>query len=140
MSTPQRVRSILIDRGIITLIKRIKENDVYYAFPGGGVEEGEGVPHALMREIKEELGIEISVGELFMDTHFNRQGEDQLESFFLCTTLGGVLGTGDGPEFQPGNTYEGTREIVQLPIPSIKDIRVLPLEVRDRVVLEFNNE
>jgi 8-oxo-dGTP diphosphatase len=35
-----------------------------WEIPGGQVEEGENLVHALKREVKEEAGVEISVGEL----------------------------------------------------------------------------
>jgi A/G-specific adenine glycosylase len=37
-----------------------------WEFPGGKQEAGESLPHCLQREIREELGIEIEVGELFL--------------------------------------------------------------------------
>lgn len=41
-----------------------------WEFPGGKVEEGEGLQSALEREIKEELSCEIKAGEVFNDhTH-----------------------------------------------------------------------
>lgn len=31
----------------------------YYSFPGGGIDEGESQPEALIREVREELGLEV---------------------------------------------------------------------------------
>ena len=51
----KRVRRILIKDGMIALIKRTRDGETFYVFPGGGVEEGETEEQALKREIKEEL-------------------------------------------------------------------------------------
>ena len=39
-------------------------------FPGGGLEFGEGVVEALIREFSEELAIDVSVGDLFYVNDF----------------------------------------------------------------------
>lgn len=41
----------------VLLIKRIKNNDVYYVVAGGGVNEGESFEAAAKRELYEETGI-----------------------------------------------------------------------------------
>jgi mutator protein MutT len=42
----------------------------FIKFPGGGLEFGEGLCEALIREFSEELGIEITVGDLFYVNDF----------------------------------------------------------------------
>lgn len=43
----------------------VKANDAGWVFPGGQVEVGENVIDAVKREIMEEAGIEVEVGEVF---------------------------------------------------------------------------
>lgn len=129
-----RVRAIIIRNGNIILIKRTKKDEVYFVFPGGGVEEGETDREALIREIKEELGLDVEVEELIVSRSFNKRGSDDIEHFYLCNILGGVIGTGDGPEFQKGSGYEGLHEIVEIPILDISNINLLPTEIRDMVI------
>lgn len=59
------VAVILNDRGEILIDRRRQEGLLggLWEFPGGKVEPGETVPDCIQREIREELGIEITVGE-----------------------------------------------------------------------------
>ena len=55
--------AVLNDRGEVLLIKDERRNS--WTFPGGIVEEGEGLLDGVKREVLEETGIEIEVGEPF---------------------------------------------------------------------------
>ena len=48
------------DEVLISLRKNRSQHNNFWEFPGGKVEEGETIDHALEREIKEELSIDIS--------------------------------------------------------------------------------
>lgn len=130
----QRVRAIIIDGDTITLIKRVRDGKIYYVFPGGGVERGEGKLEALNREVKEELGTEIAIEKEVARMPYKRLGRVDMEHFYLCHTTGGTLGTGDGPEFQPDNDpRHGTYEIEQFPLSEIAGINLLPIEIRRQI-------
>lgn len=51
------VRAIIQEKGKILVCKKIGKK--YYFFPGGHVEFGESAKEALVRELKEELGLKI---------------------------------------------------------------------------------
>jgi 8-oxo-dGTP diphosphatase len=57
--------------GKILCAKRAKHLTLggYWEFPGGKIEENESHEQALIREIKEEMGVEIEVGELVADIY-----------------------------------------------------------------------
>ncbi len=60
-----------------------------WEFPGGKREPDETFEQCLVREIREELGVEISVGELFESvTHAYPEKTVHLK-FFICRLLGG---------------------------------------------------
>ena len=60
-----------------------------WEFPGGKREVGETFEQCLVREIREELGVEISVGELFEEiAHVYPEKSVHLK-FFICTLLSG---------------------------------------------------
>lgn len=133
----KRVRAILIDKRMIVLIRRVKKHETYYVFPGGGVEDTKNLEEALRREMKEELGIDIIIERLFLEKQFEKDDLRQNEYFYLCKIAGGILGTGDGPEYQKGNQYEGNHEVVQIPITEMKNLNVFPLELRDMILKNY---
>jgi|SRR3989338_2348874 len=137
MKRQERVRGILIDSGKIVLIKRVKANNTYYVFPGGGVEEGESLIQALERELKEEVGIEVRAGDLLMQQRSDKPRIHQIEYFYHCTKVGGEIGTGDGPEYHEHNKYEGTHEVIETPLSSIEKINLLPAEMKDLILKKF---
>jgi 8-oxo-dGTP diphosphatase len=55
--------ALIIDDGKMLLVNTRRTGK--YFFPGGAVEVGESLEEALQREVKEETGLEIEVGDLF---------------------------------------------------------------------------
>jgi 8-oxo-dGTP diphosphatase len=62
-----------------------------WEFPGGSVEFGETLRAALQREMAEEYGIEISIGDLLdvVDHILTEEGQHWVSPTFLCTILSG---------------------------------------------------
>jgi 8-oxo-dGTP diphosphatase len=70
---------------------RAKNERGLWEFPGGSVEFGETLSHALRREIREEYGIEIEVGDLLdvVDHILPTEGQHWVSPSFICTVLAG---------------------------------------------------
>jgi len=60
-----------------------------WEFPGGKREAGETFEQCLAREIREELGVEIAVGELFEEISHTYPEKSVHLKFFRCTLLSG---------------------------------------------------
>lgn len=95
----QRVRAIIPYNNGLILIKRIRQinntEKQYYVFPGGGVETNENLDQAIIREVKEELGINIiPINQLYV-----LEEKESIQIFILCKYESGEIGTGNGPEF-----------------------------------------
>jgi 8-oxo-dGTP diphosphatase len=58
------VAAVIVDNGEYLACRRHADRGGRWEFPGGKVEQGEDGPSALRREIAEELGVAIRVGEL----------------------------------------------------------------------------
>lgn len=87
-----QVTAAVIQHGRSVLIARRPPNGLLgglWEFPGGKQEPGETLPGCLKREIREELGIEIAVGEPFgVYRHAYTHFKVTLHAF-LCTILSG---------------------------------------------------
>jgi len=60
-----------------------------WEFPGGKREAGETFEQCLVREIREELGVEIAVGELFEEIRHDYPEKSVHLKFFICQLLSG---------------------------------------------------
>jgi ADP-ribose pyrophosphatase YjhB (NUDIX family) len=92
-------RAIIIeDDSIILLFRRKKigsEMKEYYSLPGGGVEEGETLEESIIREIKEELSIDIKIIKYLGQ----REDDSSIQHFFCCKKINGIPKLG-GPEVE----------------------------------------
>jgi len=61
----------------------------YWEFPGGKREAGETFEQCLVREIREELGVEIEVGELFEEISHTYPEKSVHLKFFRCELIAG---------------------------------------------------
>ena len=60
-----------------------------WEFPGGKREDGESFEQCLVREIREELGVEISVRDLFEEIRHAYPEKSVHLKFFICKLLAG---------------------------------------------------
>lgn len=97
-STERAVAIILKDSRVL-LFRRVKDGEEYYAFPGGSVEDGETREEAVVRELKEEMCIDIKIDKLLFDFFVspNRRDHGRTSYFYLVTEFQGTPKLG-GPE------------------------------------------
>ncbi len=95
MSKPPRlaVRAVLVHDNRLLLVNAWGGRDDLWCAPGGGVEPHASLPDNLHREIMEETGLEVAIGEVCLVNEFNDTARDyhQVDVYFRCTLRAGVL-------------------------------------------------
>lgn len=135
----KRVRAIIAEEDKVLFIHRVTHGKEYWVLPGGGVEKYDAdLESALIRECEEELGVDVEVGDFYMNTYFEMNGEEQEQHIFFCKVVSGELGTGQGPEYQPDSGYEGTYEIEWVSLLDLEDKNILPEEIKYKFIGEQN--
>ena len=76
---------------LIVQRNRKKHMGLKWEFPGGKVEENETFEEALLREIKEELNIKISLQDKIAEEKYKDEKIDIVLHYFLCTQESGTI-------------------------------------------------
>ena len=92
MKTIEVVAAIIIKDNMVYATRRgYGEFKGWWEFPGGKTEDGESLENALKREIREELGAEIEVGELLDTVEWDYPNFHLTMHCFVCSLLSGTL-------------------------------------------------
>jgi len=123
-------RVILLQDGQVALIWCEEGGETFYCFPGGRLEPGETWEEAAIREAREELGVEVRLERLVATRRLTLPGSlaDGEGRFYLATAVGGVFGSGDGPEYTPG-LYPGVYIPRWVPLAELPSINVRPRQI-----------
>jgi len=99
---------------------RMITNGNFWAPPGGGLEFGQTLEESLIREFKEETGLEIKVTDFQFIVEFIKPPLHAVEVFFAVEITGGSLITGTDPEMSVKNQI--IRQVEFLDWASLNDI------------------
>jgi len=96
-----RVCGICVEDDKILLVNHVglAKGD-FWAPPGGGLEVGTSAQDNLVREFKEETGLDVDVGRYLFTTEYIAPPLHAVELFFAVTRKGGLLGVGTDPEIE----------------------------------------
>jgi mutator protein MutT len=125
-----RAGCILIEENKLALIERHRAGRHYFSFPGGGVDEGESLEQAVVREVEEELGLQVDVIRKIAEVHFN----GKLQHYFLVERIGGAFGTGTGEEYGEYDPKHGTYQPLWMVLDEVLHNNVLPRALAELVV------
>ena len=91
-----RVGALVVQHGRLLLVEHdgLWEDGPFWTPPGGGVSFGESLAEALVREAREETGVDLVVGPLRYVLDFVRPPLHAVSFYFECAATGdAVLGT-----------------------------------------------
>ncbi|NNE19894.1 MAG: 8-oxo-dGTP diphosphatase MutT [Myxococcales bacterium] len=85
--------AVVIREGRVLLTRRAKGQHLagMWEFPGGKLEDGESPEEALVRECREECGIDVDVGAILDVTHHRFPEKDVLLLFYRCGLRAGEV-------------------------------------------------
>ena len=88
---PRVISSVVLkkDDKLLLVKERMESNEECWIFPGGGVEFGETIEDAAVREVKEELDLDVRIKELlgFKEAIFPKHGYHTVIFFFMAEPL-----------------------------------------------------
>jgi len=112
-----RAAGILIEDDKILIVKQDVTETRHWALPGGKLEFGETIEHCMIREMKEETGLDIAVKELLYITDRLHQSDHIVHIMLLVERIGGQLRL--GKELEKGT--EKITELAMVPVNQLSD-------------------
>jgi 8-oxo-dGTP pyrophosphatase MutT (NUDIX family) len=124
-----RATAVIIKDKKILLIHRFRDGREFFVLPGGGVEEGETIEQAVIREVKEETSFDAIINKKLWEIQNDYNGNKNMHHYFLITDFSGelMLGGEEAIENSPTNSYT-------LEWHDIDDIRSLPLKPEEVIL------
>jgi ADP-ribose pyrophosphatase YjhB (NUDIX family) len=94
--------AVVVDNAGRILLHRRTDNQ-YWSIPGGAMQPGESIAETVVREVREETGIEVEVQKILgvysnprhVSVYDDGEVRQQFSVCFLCRAVGGELRTSD---------------------------------------------
>lgn len=129
-----RAVAIIVHKERVVLLWRKVKGIEYFVFPGGGVEAGETLEQAVVREALEETSLEVKVEKLF-HVITNELNES---NFYICQYISGEPKLGNSTEMQAmneANQYEPMWKNIS----ELSQLDLRPVELRDLFIQEYKD-
>ncbi len=133
MNQSPRHRAVALVRheDAILLVYRKNERGEYYIAPGGGIDPGETPQQAAERELLEEAGVVVEIGEPLTELH---ESDGRIQYFFWATLAEGVLPDRAMWQEEEKQTTEDFYRVEWISLSSIQEIDLRPLALKDALL------
>jgi ADP-ribose pyrophosphatase YjhB (NUDIX family) len=126
----KRVSAIIVEKKKILLIHRIKSGKEYFVLPGGSVEKNEKNENALIREVKEEAGLNVEIERKLWQV--NNEYDKRTQYIYLISKYSGNLKLGS-PEKE--RQSEDNKYILEWrDIEDLKFVKFFPSEIKKSIL------
>jgi 8-oxo-dGTP diphosphatase len=126
-----RATSVIIKDGKLLMIHRLNNGEEYWVLPGGGVEEGEEIKKAVLRELEEETSIIAELKDELLEFTDSRGDKHFL---FLCEYVSGE------PKLHADSEEANNRDANQsyspewVEISRLPELTIYPTEEKDFLI------
>ncbi len=128
------VRGVVLHENNVLIVKHAHEDrQPFWCFPGGKVEQGETIPEALKRELKEEAKIDIEPKDIIFVQDFIH--EHLLELFFTCKKISGTGELGYDPEVIGSPVLV---EVRWVDVNELSKLQVYPMALSNKIIKGMN--
>ncbi|MBN3583416.1 NUDIX hydrolase [Algoriphagus aestuarii] len=130
-----RVNGILIEENKLLMVKHLMgDGKVLWSVPGGGMHYGTDATENLMREFKEETGLNVKIRKYLFVHEYLDPPLHAMEHFFSLKSTGGSLKLGEDPELS--KEFQILSEVAWM---SLEDIRSLPQDSLHQIFWRINS-
>jgi ADP-ribose pyrophosphatase YjhB (NUDIX family) len=134
----KRIRAVAItikNDELLVMFRREGEHE-YFVFPGGRVEEDESIKDAVLREIKEETSIDVSIEKLLYHQLYD---DDTEHYFYLCHFMQGEPKLDDASNEKAENSEHNFYDPRWVKFNTVDKLLLYPLEIRDLLIEDYKN-
>lgn len=134
-----RIKSSVViiedEKVLVVCMHRENAKDIF-VFPGGGVNDKEGVFQAAIREAKEETNLDVSIKRIIYLKELHTDSDYSLEVIFLAGTKGGALAKGFDPEEKGKNVL---KEVKFVELKDFENLNFHPKQLRTKLYKDYKN-